>query len=131
MCVFFFQQKTAYEMRISDWSSDVCSSSLAQGQVGTAAAPPVDASLMAAFGLSALVFKISEADLHCQRRVCKQMGGSLDQVAHIYAMPAVVVLVEICQKFAPSRTRLISWMTLHPAMSAGTDRKSTRMNSSH
>src|SRR3546814_9370644 len=27
MC-FFFKQKTAYEMRISDWSSDVCSSDL-------------------------------------------------------------------------------------------------------
>src|SRR3546814_10398532 len=28
MFVFFFKQKTAYEMRISDWSSDVCSSDL-------------------------------------------------------------------------------------------------------
>src|SRR3546814_2036001 len=28
--VFFFKQKTAYEMRISDWSSDVCSSDLGQ-----------------------------------------------------------------------------------------------------
>src|SRR3546814_8530729 len=27
--VFFFKQKTAYELRISDWSSDVCSSDLA------------------------------------------------------------------------------------------------------
>src|SRR3546814_12482788 len=27
---FFFKQKTAYEMRISDWSSDVCSSDLAR-----------------------------------------------------------------------------------------------------
>src|SRR3546814_8069451 len=27
-CCFFFKQKTAYEMRISDWSSDVCSSDL-------------------------------------------------------------------------------------------------------
>src|SRR3546814_2502204 len=27
---FFFKQKTAYEMRISDWSSDVCSSDLSQ-----------------------------------------------------------------------------------------------------
>src|SRR3546814_2608781 len=29
--VFFFKQKTAYEMRISDWSSDVCSSDLLVG----------------------------------------------------------------------------------------------------
>src|SRR3546814_7227672 len=39
VCFFFFKQKTAYELRISDWSSDVCSSDLpdlgrdlAQGQ---------------------------------------------------------------------------------------------------
>src|SRR3546814_9199176 len=33
-CVFFvvFKQKTAYEMRISDWSSDVCSSDLRASQ---------------------------------------------------------------------------------------------------
>src|SRR3546814_2029719 len=29
MLFFFFKQKTAYEMRISDWNSDVCSSDLA------------------------------------------------------------------------------------------------------
>src|SRR3546814_17829262 len=31
--VFFFKQKTAYEMRISDWSSDVCSSDLQPDRV--------------------------------------------------------------------------------------------------
>src|SRR3546814_2987652 len=31
LCFFFFKQKTAYEMRISDWSSDVCSSDLDDG----------------------------------------------------------------------------------------------------
>src|SRR3546814_6359636 len=31
MLIFFFKQKTAYEMRISDWSSDVCSSDLVAG----------------------------------------------------------------------------------------------------
>src|SRR3546814_9500865 len=30
MWIFFVKQKTAYEMRISDWSSDVCSSDLLQ-----------------------------------------------------------------------------------------------------
>src|SRR3546814_9107006 len=28
VCFFFFMQKTAYDLRISDWSSDVCSSDL-------------------------------------------------------------------------------------------------------
>src|SRR3546814_8488142 len=31
--VFFFKQKTAYEMRISDWSSDVCSSDLSSARM--------------------------------------------------------------------------------------------------
>src|SRR3546814_13770247 len=34
---FFFKQKTAYEMRISDWSSDVCSSDLGAGFIVTPA----------------------------------------------------------------------------------------------
>src|SRR3546814_7776859 len=33
ICCFFFKQKTAYEMRISDWSSDVCSSDLLDGDL--------------------------------------------------------------------------------------------------
>src|SRR3546814_19206508 len=33
-CFFFFKQKTAYEMRISDWSSDVCSSDLIKRVIG-------------------------------------------------------------------------------------------------
>src|SRR3546814_4198930 len=36
---FFFKQKTAYEMRISDWSSDVCSSDLVAGVAGHRARP--------------------------------------------------------------------------------------------
>src|SRR3546814_2245189 len=36
MC-FFFKQKTAYDMRISDWSSDVCSSDLYRGHARRAA----------------------------------------------------------------------------------------------
>src|SRR3546814_4976629 len=46
ICIFFFKQKTAYEVRISDWSSDVCSSDLRRGiraaaaQGGNAAVRP-------------------------------------------------------------------------------------------
>src|SRR3546814_4683171 len=38
---FFFKQKTAYEMRISDWSSDVCSSDLARELLDRVARRPV------------------------------------------------------------------------------------------
>src|SRR3546814_8097828 len=47
---FFFKQKTAYEMRISDWSSDVCSSDLletAELRIGQMTPKPL-------FGLSRL-----------------------------------------------------------------------------
>src|SRR3546814_5777503 len=38
---FFFKQKTAYEMRISDWSSDVCSSDLHRSEIRRALDPVV------------------------------------------------------------------------------------------
>src|SRR3546814_10692205 len=47
MIFFFFKQKTAYEMRISDWSSDVCSSDLLGGAI---------ALLIAGYPLSLPVF---------------------------------------------------------------------------
>src|SRR3546814_11963750 len=37
--IFFFKQKTAYEMRISDWSSDVCSSDLKGSQARSGLLP--------------------------------------------------------------------------------------------
>src|SRR3546814_20258897 len=37
--MFFFKQKTAYEMRISDWSSDVCSSDLPRARRARRAFP--------------------------------------------------------------------------------------------
>src|SRR3546814_9930779 len=52
VCLLFVKQKTAYEMRISDWSSDVCSSDLrsclrrclpATGGAGSPPACPLDA----------------------------------------------------------------------------------------
>src|SRR3546814_3286079 len=44
LCYFlFFKQKTAYEMRISDWSSDVCSSDLGAGVEAGGRAAPDDA----------------------------------------------------------------------------------------
>src|SRR3546814_3825559 len=54
VCFFFFKQKTAYEMRISDWSSDVCSSDLERVfRVGRAA--------------EAVVAVVAAGDGHLQR----------------------------------------------------------------
>src|SRR3546814_2110604 len=46
---FFFKQKTAYEMRISDWSSDVCSSDLIPTD-NLYGAPVMSADIQARFG---------------------------------------------------------------------------------
>src|SRR3546814_2550353 len=81
-CLFFFKQKTAYEMRISDWSSDVCSSDLAKAarakaEAGETLADEVEALLArrasAALGLARkageLVTEIGRAS--CRERVCQ------------------------------------------------------------
>src|SRR3546814_3278641 len=39
MCCVFFKRKTAYELRISDWSSDVCSSDLARTPASEVVSP--------------------------------------------------------------------------------------------
>src|SRR3546814_17604920 len=46
--MFFFKQKTAYEMRISDWSSDVCSSDLQCRKGGDARVVGAPGDLLAA-----------------------------------------------------------------------------------
>src|SRR3546814_1401013 len=66
---FFFKQKTAYEMRISDWSSDVCSSDL----------PEVSAIDKPA-GFSAEFIACGEADRSCPSseevaRIAGNIGG--------------------------------------------------------
>src|SRR3546814_3680118 len=48
VCFCFFKQKTAYEMRISDWSSDVCSSDLGLGIVAYHGARDPEQALVAA-----------------------------------------------------------------------------------
>src|SRR3546814_3113399 len=69
--VFFFKQKTAYEMRISDWSSDVCSSDL-RSEPGS----------IQAFLLSGL-FDLTEAQLDRSR-------AAEDQHRHAQAALLVV-----------------------------------------
>src|SRR3546814_5705466 len=101
--VFFFKQKTAYEMRISDWSSDVCSSDLA-GAAGFQRRALVDRRLDQTLDLVELRLVDDGAD----------MAALGHRVAHLRAVEhrlddadrlALAVLVE--------------------------DRKSTRLNSSH
>src|SRR3546814_3048442 len=70
---FFFKQKTAYEMRISDWSSDVCSSDL---QVGTQGLPGRRQAALAQGGADAggQVRAVAQQEIgraSCRERVCQ------------------------------------------------------------
>src|SRR3546814_8650544 len=105
---FFFKQKTAYEMRISDWSSDVCSSDLAEGwpdrtgrQSRRALSPAGDEICRGLPGLA-------NDELSCSVQDRRGQGGARGR------QPAA---------FAALR----QWSGSHRRQ----DRKSTRLNSSH
>src|SRR3546814_4420947 len=74
-CFFFFKQKTAYEMRISDWSSDVCSSDLfgERGPVKIAAIGPLNPTANPLIGeLSSANAALLDATRSEERRVGKE-----------------------------------------------------------
>src|SRR3546814_4658075 len=73
-CIFFFfKQKTAYEMRISDWSSDVCSSDL-QGLAG--------------------LLHVAEAEPHQRQQMERRLVEHADIVLHVHVPEVVAVRSE-------------------------------------
>src|SRR3546814_1000537 len=83
-CFFFFKQKTAYEMRISDWSSDVCSSDLVEAfgdprQVrgGNAVATVAHRKDRAAIGAA----RKDDRDIAAGRRVAHRVGHQVGERA--------------------------------------------------
>src|SRR3546814_5927228 len=76
MCVsffFFFKQKTAYEMRISDWSSDVCSSDLLSPKVEITASGAGSASTRSSLASSNNTSRAFRSE---ERRVGKECGST-------------------------------------------------------
>src|SRR3546814_2802684 len=108
-CFFFFKQKTAYEMRISDWSSDVCSSDLLfQLKAGNAIGHQPARAVMP-------VIDVHVIALHAQ-----QLGGGET------GRPSADDAHGLAGTIGEDRHRL------HPALlPGGVDRRSTRLNSSH
>src|SRR3546814_3165555 len=76
-CFFFFKQKTAYEMRISDWSSDVCSSDL--GVIGAALGTAI---------LPALARHIGQGEDDAARRI----QSNAIEIAMLITVPAAIAL---------------------------------------
>src|SRR3546814_5926303 len=116
---FFFKQKTAYEMRISDWSSDVCSSDLA---ACTAAQPAGEGGIAAAHHVGA----VGPEHRRCQAIVC---GGihctSLVQWPAITSMAGNARLLAVVVRAAVGGKQILQ------RTQGFADRKSTRLNSSH
>src|SRR3546814_9707006 len=74
---FFFKQKTAYEMRISDWSSDVCSSDLS---------PARGSSVRAISGVSDVMEIITDT------RLCSAIGARMSRT--LVTLSDLVVMVK-------------------------------------
>src|SRR3546814_6739139 len=115
-CLFFVKQKTAYELRISDWSSDVCSSDLHVGAYGVSVFR-AGAALFILMGLAGCTGLVPSAG---------QRGAPPPQRASGTAPAARPVPAKPMDALPAARpTNDIS-----TARGLG-DRKSTRLNSSH
>src|SRR3546814_3235062 len=109
---FFFKQKTAYEMRISDWSSDVCSSDLVEpgqrGEAGHAVGGEVDGQIQAG-----------------QRLDRSDAPGQADRG------PRHALDLRTAQGDGAAAHRSVQPYPVERGASDREDRKSTRLNSSH
>src|SRR3546814_4664781 len=130
--LFFFKQKTAYEMRISDWSSYVCSSDLADHQIGIGNPGGQEA------GSEALLVDVVGRDLAGDDRGGELPGGSGDLLAPAVAerhheVEGLVVRRALLGIVDEAHDVLGQPLALadYPEADTVLDRKSTRLNSSH
>src|SRR3546814_8616788 len=134
MFVFFVKQKTAYEMRISDWSSDVCFSDLqealfARVQAETAWAGPVtiedaDDGMIVRCDLWYVAGSVQKNPHGAVVSLCERILA-LCPSADIAVSNAITASGELaCLAQLPLATKLIPRNNLHP-LSVPQDRKRT------
>src|SRR3546814_1692034 len=78
---FFFKQKTAYALRISDWSSDVCSSDLNGGGHGPCCCPFRRRLAPRRAALTVLLNQVAPEDLAALERVAETTATALREDA--------------------------------------------------
>src|SRR3546814_3411173 len=103
MLFFFFKQKTAYEMRISDWSSDVCSSDLRRFGAQETFLVRVQNSHKAAFGNVQTFPQQVDADkhiIHSQTQIADKLDTlqRFDIGVHVADLDARL-MHELCEIF--------------------------------
>src|SRR3546814_10211804 len=77
---FFFKQKTAYDMRISDWSSDVCSSDLSRSQLQPEDIRHVSLIVAPEYLANCRGCRVR----HNRPRACPELGRELVRQCHLY-----------------------------------------------
>src|SRR3546814_13781933 len=94
--MFFFNQKTAYEMRISDWSSDVCSADLVIGLVHRAV-PAAVVGLEPIFGEAApdVFVRRLEGDIDAPAQVAEHRQAVAFQRRDNFDLARVLVLAAV------------------------------------
>src|SRR3546814_4589577 len=117
---FFFKQKTAYEMRISDWSSDVCSSDLGP----EIAAENVDVELEALVGRLRRRIPVGDDD------AAEGVGRGQRHERHGVEGGAPQIGIDADAAIAAAASRPVGRLVAD-AYAVVADRKSTRLNSSH
>src|SRR3546814_9209190 len=123
---FFFKQKTAYELRISDWSSDVCSSDLPLSLLHRHLRRFCDTTDLSALALPVVAgrFVGRHSGLHPARPAHATLGAPTLSGRRVRARNARAAGLVACPG------RLTAWT--QNALSVRTsDRKSTRLTSSH
>src|SRR3546814_3848240 len=125
LCFFFFKQKTAYEMRISDWSSDVCSSDLCLASHMIRKVTSYRSSLTRSAWVPTLT-EICGAPGMLKLRGA--IGCSKERSLVYWALRPNRGAVS---GLNPSGGMVLSVMTGGLSLSDTGDRKSTRLNSSH
>src|SRR3546814_1750152 len=120
LCVFFFfKQKTAYEMRISDWSSDVCSSDLFFPRL------PV----MGHHRCKGLARHVERLDAQCGKALAYLWRVQRHRDGLRNTIDGLVIRIFWRQQAIPPGLAVPGHAALRNRLDP--DRKSTRLNSSH